>query len=175
MTASQVLQEPARRMRHLAVLLAIPSVVVALSLCGIEAWRTLRPRSPLFAAPAASSLTDAIAGGDLWQAYQFIRAGQDPNALMPVQHPLLTRGRWVFVSPVIWATATQNRQAVQMLLAFGARLDRPADRLAVCLADALGNEDIARLLRAREDGRPTRPCTLEGGEALLLRLLDSTE
>ncbi|MGH2400034.1 MAG: hypothetical protein ACRDF6_09315 [bacterium] len=157
--------------------MATPTLVLALGLCATEAWRIVRPQSPLFATPLLYySFGDAIAAGDVWQAYQFIRSGQDPNELIAVRHPALTGGQWVFVSPLVWATATQNTQAVQMLLGFGARMERAADRRAVCLAQALGNEEIARVLRAHDGGRPTEGCgDLELDEAPLLRLLAGAE
>lgn len=143
---SDVTERP-RQQRGLAMLLAAPVVAVALGLCGIEAWRVLHPRSPLFARPFAYSLGDAIAAGDVLQAYRFIRAGQDPNEPIWARHPVLTGRRWTLVSPLLWAVGTRSTQAVQMLLAFGASLDSPENRDAACLAEALGDEDIGRMLR----------------------------
>lgn len=133
--------------RRLAVLLAIPTVVVALGLCAIEAWRAIRPRSALFQPPFVYSLADAIAVGELPQAYAFIRAGQDPNEPIWVRHRVLTDGRWLRVSPLLWAVATRNGQAVDMLIAFGAQLDRRENKDAACLAELLGDQSILRALR----------------------------
>ena len=80
-------------------------------------------------------------------AYAFIRAGQDPTALIEVRYPILTQGRTVLVSPLLWAVATKRSDAVLMLMGFGARADRESDRLAACIADALGNAEIANALR----------------------------
>lgn len=135
--------EHGARRRWVTALLAAPAVAAALGLCGIEAWRMLHPRSPLFAPPFAYSLADAIATGNVLHGYEYIRAGQDPNEPIAVRHPALTRNRWVFASPVAWAVATNQRDAVNMLLGHGARLDGSA----LCLAEGLGHEDIARVLR----------------------------
>lgn len=151
------------------MLMAAPAIVVALSLCGIEVWRTVQPRSPLFALPFAYSLGDAIAAGELQQAYEYIRAGQDPNDLIAVRHPGLTAGRWVLVSPLVWAVALRDPQAVQLLFAFGVRMDHPANRRAACLAEAAGNEEIVRVLTMHGGGASRGTC--EGvrlGEAPLL-------
>lgn len=131
------------RRSRLAALIAAPAVMVALGLTGLEAWRGFRPRSPLFAPPFAYSLADAIATGNIQHAYQYIRAGQDPNQPIAVRHPDLTRNRWVFMSPLAWAAATGHTDAVRMLLGFGAR----ADESTVCRAEAFGHQDVARVLR----------------------------
>ena len=139
--------------RGLAAWLAIPTLVVALGLCAIEAWRAIRPRSALFQPPFVYSLADAIAVGELPQAYAFIRAGQDPNEPIWVRHPVFTGRRWVRVSPLLWAVATRNGQAVDMLIAFGARLERRENSDAVCLAQRVGDQGIERALRL--NGAPT--------------------
>ena len=168
-------RDPARLKRRLALLVAAPTLVVALGIAAVGAWRVVRPPSP-FDTPLAYSLGDAIAQGDLLQAYGFIHRGQDPNDLIAVRDPVLTGGRSVLVSPVVWATAVQNPQAVQMLLAFGVRMDRAANRKAVCLAEALRNEDIVRVLRRDDDGPSTEPCReIEAGDAPLLRTLSETQ
>lgn len=170
MSPTDAPQRAADRTPILAALMAGPAIAVALGLCTIEAWRYLRPRSPLFVTPFAYTLADAITTGDLPRAYQFIRAGQDPNGLIAVRHPVLTGGRAVFASPLIWAAATQKAEAAQMLLAFGARMDHAANAGALCLAEALRHEDVVRVLRAHDGATPLDPCPpLETGEAPLLR------
>ena len=134
-----------RRRHRLAALMMAPATVVALGLVGIEAWRTIRPRSFLFTPPFAYSLADAIASGNLPHAYQYIRAGQDPNQRIAVRHPDVTGNRWVFTTPLHWAVATDQIDAVRMLLGFGARVDAAA----LCLADTLGHDRIAGILRTQ--------------------------
>lgn len=169
-------RDPARLKRRIALLVAAPTVAVALGVAGVGAMGVLRPQSSLLATPFAYSLGDAIAQGDLLQAYRFIHGGQDPNDLIAVRDPALTGGRSVLVSPVVWATAVQNPQAVRMLLAFGVRMDRAANGKAVCLAEALRNEDIVRVLRRDGDGPSTEPCReIEAGDAPLLRTLSETQ
>lgn len=166
---------PVTRRRGLAALMAAPAVVVALGLVGIEAWRSIRPRSALFAPPFAYSLADAIASGNLPHAYQYLRAGQDPNQPVAVRHPGLTQGRWILASPLLWSVAVGNTEAVRMLLGYGARMDRPANQQAVCLAEVLDKRDIARLLRTHSRLRPAGECRqVEGDRAPLLRVIDGT-
>lgn len=105
-----------------------PAVVVALALAGIEMWRTIRPRSSLFAPPFAYSLAEAIESGNVQHAYQYIRAGHDPNQPIAVRHPVLTKNRWVLVSPLEWARATDQQDVVRMLLGYGARSDGARQR-----------------------------------------------
>jgi len=136
-------EAPLRRRRRLGALLAAPALVVALALIGLEAWRVIRPRSPLFAPPFAYSLADAIATGNVQHAYQYVRAGQDPNQRIPVRHPELTRSQWVRVTPLEWAAAVGHADAARMLLGYGARVDESA----ICLAEARGHREVARVLR----------------------------
>ena len=160
-----------RRHHWLAALIAAPALIVALGITGLEAWRAIQPRSSLFALPFAYSLTDALATGNVQHAYQYIRAGQDPNALIAVRHPDLTHSRWVLTSPLLWAVAVGNVDAVKLLLGYGARFDRVADRQAICLAETLGHRDILRVLSRH--GEPSdRSCgEFDSTDAALLRVL----
>lgn len=176
MTTPEIPQQLAPRRRRLALLMAVPTVMTALGLSAIEGWRLLRPKSPLVASPFVYSLAEAIESADVQRAYEFIRAGQDPNELIGVRHPVLTGGRWVLVSPLLWAVATQKELAVLMLLGFGARMDRAADSRAACLAEALGNEEIAHLLRVYGAAPSPEPCReLKSGDAPLLSFLAERE
>lgn len=145
------------RRPFIAFLLALPTMLTALGIVAIESWRVYQPRSPLFAPPFVFSLADAIERGELPQAYEFLRSSRDPGALIQVHHPVLTGGQPLAVSPLLWAVATGNRDAVQMLLGLGARMDRGPDRKAACLADALGNDDLAEVLRTY-GAPPHAPC-----------------
>jgi hypothetical protein len=135
------------RRRRLASLLALPVVLTVAGLCAVEGARLIRPDWPLFSTPFVYSLADAIENDDIEGALRFIQAGQDPNGLIAVRHVVLTNGRSVLVSPLVWAVATQHQRSVLMLLGYGARMDHEANSKAVCLAEAVGNTDIARLLR----------------------------
>lgn len=161
-----------RRQRRLTALVAAPAVAIALGLCVVEAWRAVRPRSPLFAAPFAYSLAEAIETGNVPHAYQYIRAGQDPNQRIAVRHPVLTHSRWVLATPLLWATATGQTDAVRVLLGYGARIDPSA----VCLADALRHSDIARMLRTYGGVNSAVSCAdLASSEAPLLRALTGAD
>ena len=156
------------RRRFIIALLALPTILTALAIVAVESWRLLQPRSPLFAPPFVFSLAEAIERGELPQAYEFLRSSRDPGALIEVRHSVLTSGQPVAVSPMLWAVATGNRDAVQMLLGLGARLDRGPDRKAACLAEALGNHNLAEMLRIY--GAPAHepcPATEAGGPPIL--------
>ena len=150
-----------RSRRVVAWLAAAPAVLVAIGLCGMEVYRDLRPESSLFRPPFTYSLAEAIAERDLAAAYEFLREGQDPGGLIRVQDETLTGGRPALVSPLLWAVGKQNRDAVLMLLGFGAPMDATLERRAVCLAERLGNTELARLLREHGSGAPTGDCAEE--------------
>ncbi|MBI2563185.1 MAG: hypothetical protein HYW08_12505, partial [candidate division NC10 bacterium] len=92
------------------------------------------------------------------RAYEFIRQGQNPNEPIAVRHPALTGGRPLLVSPLLWAVATNSRQSVLTLLGHGVTMGRPANSRAACLADALGNTELAALLRRLAEGIEVAPC-----------------
>ena len=93
------------------------------------------------------SPAEAIARGDLDATYEFIRKGWDPDVLIAAGDDTLTSGRTVLVSPLVWAVALRQRDIAGELLAFGAHVDRSSNRTAPCVADALGDADLAAMLR----------------------------
>src|SRR2546426_6608664 len=100
----------ARRTHLLLVLMGAPTLLAAIGLGALEAWRLRHPESPLFSTPFAYSLADAIERDDVQRAHAFIRAGQNPNDLIAVRHPALTGGRTILVSPLVWAAAMNGKQ-----------------------------------------------------------------
>jgi hypothetical protein len=150
-------------------LVALPIVVAAAMLVTLETARALAPRSGLFARPGAAALADAFDRDDLLQARTLLR--REPGALLWVSHPDLTGGTSTLVSPLLWAAATGNDDAVRMLLGLGHDLSRGSDRYAACLARALGRTSTAELLEAY--GHPgDLPCpTLDAGQPALLAVL----
>ena len=118
----------------------------------------LLPASQQVRYPFAYSLAEAIANDDTPQAYDFIRDGQDPNGFIAARDPVLTGGRDLLISPLVWAVATQREQSVLMLLGFGARAERPMDRKAACLAERLGNARLASVLRTYSDQESMAAC-----------------
>ena len=165
-----------RRHRLLASMMAGPALLAALGVCAVEGRRMLQPQAALFAAPFVFSLADAIERNDPDQAYAFIRAGQDPNKPIAVRHPVLSGGRSVVVSPIVWAVALQRRETLLMLLGFGAQVGRAADGRAVCLADALGNADIVRVLVLNGSQPPGERCGRRmPGNAPLLDFAEDSE
>ena len=147
MSAVAVERTTAARYWWLIALTTAPAALTALGLVALEVWRSVEPRSSLFAPPLTYTLADAIEQHELEQAYGFIRAGQDPNELIGVRHPVITGGEPELMSPLLWAAAVGDREAVLMLLGAGARMDRPVDRLAPCVAEALGHVELADALR----------------------------
>jgi hypothetical protein len=147
-----------RRQSVVAGAMIAAMALLALALVLVEAERWRRPQSRLFAYPTYTSLADAIAADDVEGAYALLRAGASPNDPIAVRDPTLTRGRSVLVSPLVWAVATQRRRPVLMLLAHGARVESETDKATSCLADALGNAELAALLRKYSNTLPHQQC-----------------
>ena len=139
------------RRQRLALLIVSPSILAVLALATLEGWRWYRPQSALFSTPFAYSLADAIERDDVSRAHAFIHAGQNPNEPILVRHPVVTKGQPMRVSPLVWAVSLKSTQSVMMLLGFGARTDRAPDNNVACLAEALGNGELAELLRRYGD------------------------
>ena len=135
-----------------AMLIAAPVVIAALGLSAIEAGQAMRPPSQRYRALPPGSFADVLRHNGVEQAYAFIRAGTDPNAPIAFRDPEITGGREVSASPLMVAVATKNENAVMMLLSFGARMELPGNRQAVCLARRLEYDDIADLIL--RDGGP---------------------
>ena len=76
-----------------------------------------------------------------------------------VRHPVLSGGRSVLVTPIVWAVAMQRRETLLMLLGFGGQIGRAADGNVVCLAEALGNADIVRVLVVNGSQPPGEQCS----------------
>ena len=137
------------RATAIAVLILLPAIAAAVGLGGVEAYRLSTPDAPLFGDPQSRSLADAITRGrGVEAAYPFIRDGQDPNVLIAIDDEDYTGGEERSVSPLIAAIASHDSNIVQMLLNFGARLDRPQNRDAWCFARALGDQTMQAVLAA---------------------------
>ncbi len=131
----------------LPAFLIVPPLFVALALCAVEGYRLVRPDAELFVLRPQSSLANAILHGTVEQAFAFIRDGQDPNALIAVQDPDFAHDRPMQVSPMVLAVAARQANVVTMLLGAGARIELPANALALCLADELGDDEVRGVLR----------------------------
>lgn len=153
----------------IVALMALPVLVTTLAVGATDVWRWRRPAAA-FGGRVAYSFADAVEHGDgLMDVYAFIRDGQDPNAPIPVRHPSLTGDRQVLVSPLLWAVAMQRNDVALMLLGLGSRPEKTADRMSACVADALGNADLAALLRHYGNALPHEGCpdALTAGAPLL--------
>jgi hypothetical protein len=154
---------PIPRATAIAVLILLPAIAAAVGLGGVEAYRLAASDAPLFGDPQPRSLADAITRGrGVEAAYPFIRDGQDPDALIAIDDEDYTGGGERSVSPLIAAIASHDSNIVQMLLNFGARLDRPQNRDAWCFARALGDETMQNVLAAA--GAHTDPNDCPGRE-----------
>jgi hypothetical protein len=144
--------------------------VTALGLTVVEGYGLVRKPSP-----EAVSFADALQRRDLSvaEAYAFIRAGQDPNEPIRVQDSVLTAGRSVRVAPLLLAVASHNEEAVKMLLSFGVRVDTAPNNLTACLANQLGDKNIANVI-VRMGGRTLETCPerVTDSEAPLLPRVD---
>jgi hypothetical protein len=147
-----------RRQQLIATGMMVAMAILALAVVVVEIERWRNPASRLFAEPTFYSLADAIQADDVNGAYAFLRAGANPNDPIAVRDPALTRGRSVLASPLLWAVATEHRNSVLMLLGHGARIESDADKAASCLADELGNADLAALLRQYGNTLPRDRC-----------------
>jgi hypothetical protein len=147
---------PSRRSSWIAAFIAAPAVASAVALTAIETYRLIEPQAAFFGGPAPASLAESIIDGfGVEQTYQFIRAGQDPNGPIAVNHPDYTEGKTVMASPLLLAVAAEDGSAVLMLLSFGARLDLPQNRHVECLAKEIRLAEIARMIAdARGEGAP---------------------
>jgi hypothetical protein len=144
-------------------------MVASLVVATLELWRFEQPRASLFSTPEATSLADAITRDDVLRAYEFIRAGQDPNAAISAEHPAITAGRRVSVSPLLWAVAAQSDRSAAMLFSVGARPSAAEARQAACLANWLKRDDLARQIVRQSGLRLSAPCPTQwtGDSALL--------
>jgi hypothetical protein len=165
-----------RRQQLIAAGMLVAIVILVLGVVVVETERWRNPRSRLFADRTFYSLADAIQADDVEAAFAFVRTGTNPNDLIEVRDPMLTRGRSVLASPLVWAVATGRRNAVLMLLAHGARIESDADKAVSCLADELGNVDLAALLRKYSNTLPRDRCpTPRDRAAPLLSLIGVTD
>jgi hypothetical protein len=145
------LQEPCR---FVALLMALPTLAGALGLA------TINMRGPLFFPPRqvvsapADALADALRRRSMEDAFASIRAGQDPNE--PIEYR--DGGHTIQATPLVLAVAQRDPNTVLMLLSFGADPDLILNHFAGCLANSLGDPEIARIMReAASDPREECP------------------
>jgi hypothetical protein len=161
---------PSPSERRLALALAVPALAVVAALTAIEAWRLMSPRAA-DGVRVHVSMADAIAAGDLLGAYEFVRLGQDPGAPILVRDPVLTGGRDLVVSPVVWAAAHGQGSIVLMLLGAGATLDDERLGSTRCLAARAGFAGVVEALRRASRVTPG-PCPAASDEPPLHALAE---
>ncbi|MBI4886405.1 MAG: hypothetical protein HY824_04890 [Acidobacteria bacterium] len=152
-----------RRSHLVALLMALPALAGGLDLGTIETRRLVLLALPRQAASSPASLEDAIENASVEGAYAVIAAGHDPNEALGFSHPVLTGGRAIVSTPLLLAVAKRDRDMVSMFLGFGALADLPRTRLAACLADVLGDAEIARVIREAAAEKRKECPALESG------------
>ena len=128
-----------------ALLVAVPAILGGLTSLVLEGARFTRPGDPLFAPPVARSFQQALVGGDPESAYDFIRAGRDPNAPLDVALPA-ANGTAARLMPLTLSVAARHTNVVLMLLSHGVRPEIPGNGLALCLATELGDRELLAVL-----------------------------
>jgi hypothetical protein len=153
-------------MHLVALLIALPALLGAGALVAIETWRGTRQELP--PQPAVTvTFADALRSRDVVYAFAWIVAGQDPNQLITFKDPILTDDRLLDLAPMQIAAAKRDSDMVMMLLSFGALAELPANRLAACVAEANGDQRLARLIRDAA-GPWEGPCPVTDSETPIL-------
>jgi len=155
------------------LVVAAPAVLAACLIVVLEINRFMEQRSR--PAVDASSFAEVLRSGDYEQAFEIIRAGQDPNTPILFRDSDLTGNRDIMVTPLLIAVATRVDNTVRMLMSAGVRIDAPGNRFALCLADQLGDKTIAGVIT--HDGGPaaktvTCPAAPPSREAALLAFVE---
>jgi hypothetical protein len=145
-----------QRERVLGAMLCAPALALAAWLSIVEAT-PFGQQASRYDEPPQGNLAEAIQRQGVEQAYAFIRAGHDPNAPIAFSDRDLTGDQPMRLSPLLVAIAANQENAVLMLMSFGARLDHPGNRDALCLARYLKRDDIIRVLE--RDGGTAVPGT----------------
>ena len=91
--------------------------------------------------------TSRIVAG-MEDAFASIRAGRDPNE--PIEYR--DGGRTFRATPLVLAVAQRDSNTVMMLLSFGADPEVTLNHFARCLADSLGDAEIAHIMREATPG-----------------------
>ena len=156
--------------RPVQVVAALPLVVPALALGALLVWFEIvldpTQRDPVADMPFA----DTLKYDHFERASQYIHAGTDPNAPVPYRDKVLTGGDEITLAPLLIAVANDRLDSVKMLMSTGLRLDAPANRYALCLAQRRGYESIAKLLTIElGDAAAAPPCPerIETGNTIL--------
>jgi hypothetical protein len=150
----------AQTAKLMAGVLALPAVVAAVWLSGIEGYRVLRPDSRAFDTEVplvslAQAITECCRVED---AYAFISAGQDPNEPITIDDREYTGGGSITVSPLMLAVAAGNGSVVQMLISFGAEPGLPQNRLLGCLAQESGQTEMLTIIATHAGERAQTDC-----------------
>ena len=129
--------------RFIALLMALPTLAGAFGLATIEMSRLFLPARPI-ASASPDALADALRRRSMADAFVSIRAGRDPNE--PIEYG--DGGPTIRATPLVLAVAQRDWNTVMMLLSFGADPNLAQNHFARCLADSLGDAEMARLMYA---------------------------
>jgi hypothetical protein len=128
--------------RYFVVLLMVlPTFAGALGLATIEMSGLFFQTRPVVSA-SADALADALRRRSMEDAFASIRAGRDPNE--PIEYH--DGGQTVRATPLVLAVAQRDSNTVMMLLSFGADPELTVNHFARCLADSMGDPEVARIM-----------------------------
>lgn len=153
--------------------IAAPACAGALAVMLLATGRVFPTESLIATAHQRGTFADALAGYAVEEAYSFVRAGYDVNAAIRFRSAAVTDDREVYASPLLIAVAARRDNSVRMLLSFGARPDLPQNRMAACLADQLGETEVARIIRAAQSVEVRCPQPSASAEPPLVALTNS--
>jgi hypothetical protein len=142
--------QPQRRAIMPALALALPGVVLGVALL----WHVLAPiANRARGEPEVLSMADVIVSRDGAEAAYRILRGTDPNRASALHRGSRSAGP-VALTPLEAAVVTGEAHLVQMLLDYGAVMDRRNIPRLWCFAEAIGEEPIGRFLLARTGASP---------------------
>jgi hypothetical protein len=101
--------------------------------------------------------------------FDAIRLGSNPNAPVAYRDQKQTGDREIPVAPLLIAIANNRENMVMLLLNHGVALDLPVNAGAVCLAEAMNEQSIVRILVRQGGARvPDRCPDVPAGTSPLL-------
>lgn len=135
---------------RLIALSAAPSVLVSAAFAISGARLFIDGRSLLWA-PAAVTLSEAVATADLGETMRLLSEGADPNARYPVADAGGS-GEPAMLTPLEAAVITRERYMLDVVLDYGGRIDEGNAPALQCLAVAVGAPELAAAMAAESQG-----------------------
>jgi hypothetical protein len=141
---------PRARNRAAALGVALPGVVVT-ALFAISGAAALVTGKPLIWPQTELTLAEAVGLRDQGEAVRLMMLGADPNARYDVRD-VFRDDELVALTPLEAAVITREDYMLELMIAYGARIDERNAGTLQCLAKAVGAEAIASSVieRSRE-------------------------